>query len=104
MVLSPNTLVVGSSYTFSLSATYSSTDGRRLQEDSSTGSSASVTILVNTPPTGGTFTVVPTEGEKNIDKAVWIIARSGEVLRSKTGNPTGIIDNLPSTMLRPRHE
>lgn len=98
MVLSPNTLVVGSSYTFSLSAAYSSTDGRRLQEDSSTGSSASVTILVNTPPTGGTFTVLPTEGEKNMDKAIWI------VLQSKTDNSTGIIDNLLSTMLRPHHE
>ncbi|CAM9866972.1 unnamed protein product, partial [Ectocarpus fasciculatus] len=61
MVLSANSLVAGSSYTFSLSAAYVSGEGRRLQEDDG-GALASISFLVNTPPTGGVFEVSPTEG------------------------------------------
>lgn len=66
MVLKPNTLVVGSSYTFSLSAAYVWPERRRhLQEDDVTdASSASISFLVNTPPSGGTFDVSPTEGKR----------------------------------------
>lgn len=65
MVLTPNTLVVGSSYTFSLSAAYVWPGRRRrLQEDDAAGaSSASISFLVNNPPSGGTFKVSPTEGK-----------------------------------------
>lgn len=68
MVLSANTLVTGSSYTFSLTAAYIS-DRRRLQENSFLSSSATVTILVNTPPTGGRLDVSPEEGEKQASMA-----------------------------------
>ncbi|CAM9463784.1 unnamed protein product, partial [Ectocarpus sp. 12 AP-2014] len=61
MVLSANSLVPGSSYSFSLSAAYVSGEGRRLQEDSG-GALASIYFQVNTPPTGGVFEVSPTEG------------------------------------------
>lgn len=65
MVLKPNTLVAGSSYTFSVSAAYVWPERRRrLQEDDdSDASSASISFLVNTPPSGGTFEVSPTEGK-----------------------------------------
>lgn len=63
MVLSANSLVPGSSYTFSLSAAYVSGEGRRLQEDDG-GALASISFLVNTPPTGGVFEVSPAEGEQ----------------------------------------
>lgn len=65
MVLRPNTLVVGSSYTFSLSAAYAWPERRRhLQADDATdASSASISFLVNTPPSGGSFEVSPTEGK-----------------------------------------
>ena len=67
LVLSTNALIAGSSYTFSLTATYVS-DGRRLQEDSYSSSSASsiatISVLANTPPTGGMFEVSPGEGEQ----------------------------------------
>ncbi|CAM9106632.1 unnamed protein product, partial [Laminaria digitata] len=67
LVLSANALVAGASYTFSLTATYSYiSDGRRLQEDSSYSSASSslatISILANTPPTGGMFEVSPGEG------------------------------------------
>lgn len=69
LVLSANALVAGASYTFSLTATYSYiSDGRRLQEDSSSSSTSSslatISILANTPPTGGMFEVSPGEGEQ----------------------------------------
>lgn len=67
MVLRPNTLVAGSSYTFSLSAAYVWPERRRrLQEDdASDASSASISLRVNTPPLGGTFEVSPTEGKRH---------------------------------------
>lgn len=67
MVLKPNTLVAGSSYTFSLSAAYISDERRgRLQEDgAANASSASVSLWVNSPPSGGTFEVAPTEGKRH---------------------------------------
>lgn len=62
MVLRADTLVAGSTYTFSLSATYLSIGERRLQ-DSSTGEAlAEITFLVNSPPTSGLISVAPTEG------------------------------------------
>lgn len=69
LVLGANALIAGSSYTFSLTATYGS-DGRRLQEGSSSSSSSSsslatITILSNTPPASGVFEVSPGEGEQD---------------------------------------
>lgn len=65
LVLSANTLVPGSSYTFSLSSIYLSDVGR-VQDDASFISSSSITILVNTPPTGGIFEVSPEQGEQKM--------------------------------------
>ena len=75
MVLKPNTLVVGSSYTFSLSAAYVWPERRRrLQEDDATDtSSASISFLVNNPPSGGTFEVSPTEGKWQSEFTVWFL-------------------------------
>lgn len=67
MVLNANTLVAGSHYTFSLTAVYLD-DGRRLQEDESSGSSASISFSVNVPPTGGSFEVSPDAGEQAEEK------------------------------------
>ncbi|CAM9866176.1 unnamed protein product, partial [Pylaiella littoralis] len=60
MVLSANALVVGSRYTFSLTATYI-LDGRRRLQDTD-AASASISLLVNTPPSGGFFEVSPAAG------------------------------------------
>ncbi len=63
MVLNPNTLVAGSSYTFSLFATYSSASRRRLQDSEAVDtSSSSISLSINTPPSGGTFEVSPSAG------------------------------------------
>lgn len=69
MVLSANALVAGAQYTFSLSAAYISDRRRRLQEDDATDTSwASISVLVNTPPSGGSFEVSPAAGEQRRDK------------------------------------
>lgn len=67
MVLSANVLVAGSQYTFSLTAAYNSDGRRRLQEDDSTDSaSVSISVLVNTPPSGGSFEASPATGEQQL--------------------------------------
>lgn len=65
MVLSANVLVAGSQYTFSLTAAYNSDGRRRLQQgDAADAASVSISVLVNTPPSGGSFEVSPTTGEQ----------------------------------------
>lgn len=78
MVLSANALVAGSRYTFSLTAAYVP-DGRRRRlqdEDATDASSASISVLVNTPPSGGSFEVSPTTGERQRVASALVVGKS----------------------------
>ncbi|CAM9347803.1 unnamed protein product, partial [Scytosiphon promiscuus] len=68
LVLSANSLLAGSTYTFSLTATYVSDERRRLQQDGATDAAVmSISFSVNTPPTGGSFEVSPAAGVALMD-------------------------------------